>query len=150
MSKLVSVLLLLAGTTGNVRHADEFSKEEKKELDQLQGEWLVKEMARAGKTQEAAGVKLVLEIKDAKWIFTGQHKGDFVAFHTNTDPKGYDIKRAEKGLEGQIQEGIYKIEGDTLILCFYQGKDKFRPTRFEAPESQPDTILVTLKRAKKE
>ena len=44
--------------------------------------------------------------------------------------------------------GIYKIDGDTLMLAFSRGKDGgARPTKFESPEGS-EIIVVTLKRKK--
>jgi uncharacterized protein (TIGR03067 family) len=113
--------------------------------------WPVTELERAGKRIEVEQPeKLALEIKGTKWIFTGVQKGDIIALDPSADPKCMDIKSVEKGRNGQIDEAIYKIEGDVLRICLYQGKGKHRPVRFKTTAEQSDTILGVLKKAKKE
>jgi len=152
MRVVVSAVVLLFGAfaTADDKKADPLSKGAKKELERFQGEWVLKEGQRYGKKFEVSDEKLVLEIKGTKWIFTGQEKGEFIALDPTTDPKCYDLKSAEEGTKGQVKEGIYKIDGDTLTVCIHEGKEKQRPTRFETTAEQPDTILVVLKKVKKE
>ena len=91
-----------------------------------------------------------LEIRGTKWILTGQNKSAFIVIHPGTDPKSFDLRSVEEAGKGEVHEGIYKFAEDTLTICIYQGKDKQRPTRFEATAEQPNTFLLVLKRVKKE
>jgi uncharacterized protein (TIGR03067 family) len=131
------------------KRADPLSNDGKKELAKLQGEWVFKQAGRNGKKVELGDATLVLEIKGAKWILTGQEKGEFIAIDPTTDPKCFDLKSVEESRKGQVDEGIFKIEGDTLTVCLHQGKERQRPTRFETSPEQPDTILAVFSRAKK-
>ena len=131
------------------KQADPLPKDAKKELERLQGEWILKSGARAGEKFEADDTPLVLEIKGVKWIFTGIEKGEIVAVDSKTDPKCFDLKSAEKGRKGQVLEGIYKIDGDALTICIHEGKGKQRPIRFKTTPQQPDTILAVFERVKK-
>jgi hypothetical protein len=54
----------------------------------------------------------------------------------------------EEGRKGQVDEAVYKVEGETLTICLYQGMGKRRPTSFETPKDS-DTILVVFKRVRK-
>jgi uncharacterized protein (TIGR03067 family) len=152
MRVVVSAVVLLFGAVAiaDDKKADPLSKDAMKELQMLQGQWVLKESERAGSKVQHSDTTLVLEIKGNKWIFTGQEKGQIIALDPKTDPKCLDIKSVEKGRDGQVDEAIYKIDGNTLTVCLYQGKGKQRPTRFEATAEQPDTILAVLKKAKQE
>ena len=121
----------------------------KKELDQLQGKWVAKEFGRHGKTVDVKDHELVLEIKGDKWIFTGKEKGVFVALDPTTDPKCVDLKSVEEGRKGQVDEGIYRVDGVTLTICLHQGGGKSRSTKIETSPDQPDTILAVFERPKK-
>jgi uncharacterized protein (TIGR03067 family) len=155
MRLCLPVLLLIAIVAGadepkpEVKEK-EFSAEAKKELKKLEGKWALKEGQRRGEKVEIGDNRPVLEINGTKWIFTGQEKGEFIAIFPETDPKCFDLKSVEKGRKGEVQEAIYKIDGDTLTVCIHEGKGKQRPTRFEATAEQPDTILAVFERVKKE
>lgn len=137
-----------AGFTAEDKPAP-LSAEAKKELELLQGRWMVKAMGRYGRKIDAADEKLLLEVTDTKWTFTGIEKGNFVAFDGKANPKCFDLKSVEKGRDGAVDEAIYKIEGDTLTICLHQGKKKTRPTTFETSPDAPDNILMIFERIKK-
>lgn len=119
-----------------------------KELKRLQGKWKVEKMATDGKefTPDKED-ELIVEIKGRKWSFTGQEKAEIVLIDTTTNPKCLDMKSVEKAREGVVDEGVYELEGDTLKVCWYQGKGKKRPTSFATPKER-DTILCILRRVK--
>jgi uncharacterized protein (TIGR03067 family) len=129
--------------------AEPMSEAAKAELKLLQGKWVVREFGRYGTKVDLAGEpELLLEIKDTKWIFTGEEKGEIVAIYPDGDPKCLDIKSVEERRKGRVDEAIYKLEGDTLTICWHQGKDKKRPGRFETNADEPDTVLAVFQRVK--
>ena len=79
-------------------------------------------------------------------------RGDQVLFDSTytvdaaKNPKTIDMVGTEGNLKGQPALGIYKLDGDTLVICYVMpGKE--RPTAFESkPES--GVYLVTWKRTK--
>jgi uncharacterized protein (TIGR03067 family) len=137
---LLTITLSLA-----VLGADSANLNTSKELMRLQGEWFFRGGERNGLKFEfqSADPEMVLEIKGDKWIFTGQEKGKIIAI----DSKTLDIKSSEQGRAGEVDEGIYKLTGDTLTICIYQGNGKKRPTEFESKDE--DTRVAVFKRAKK-
>jgi uncharacterized protein (TIGR03067 family) len=147
---IVVVFLFGAIATAHPDKADGLSKDAKKELEKLQGEWVLKEGQRSGTKFEENDDKLILEIKGGRWFFTGQEKGEFVAISPDADPKCFDLKSMEPATKGRVHEGIYKIDGDTLTICIHEGKEKNRPGRFGTTADEPNTILTVFKRVKKE
>jgi uncharacterized protein (TIGR03067 family) len=123
----------------------------RKDLEKFQGKW--KAVKLAGKGMEITvpkdGPELILEFKGRKWVFTGVEKGEIFVIDPGTDPKRLDLRSAEKGRVGVVDEGIYKLDGDTLTICFYQGKPKpmSRPTSFDVPNDE-DTVLAVFERVK--
>jgi uncharacterized protein (TIGR03067 family) len=105
-----------------------------KDSPSIVGEWVTFIFAADGK----------LTIKEGK-----RDKNDTGTYKTDAkkDPAEIDIIPPEDKKDPTVQ-GIYKLDGDTLTLAFGRGKEKSRPTKFESPEGT-DTIVITLKRAKK-
>lgn len=115
-----------------------------KELRGLQGQWVLKSAEKNGTKFDSKldETKMVLEIKEDKWVFTGKEKGKIIAI----DSKNIDIKSSEEGRVGKVDEGIYKLSGDTLTICICQGDAKNRPTQFESKDEE--TIVAVFERLK--
>jgi uncharacterized protein (TIGR03067 family) len=96
-------------------------------------------------------IELIGEFTGRKWLLGTAakrvEKAEIVALDPTTDPKCIDLKSLEKARDGDVYEAIYQMDGDTLIICLYQGKGKQRPTSFENPKDQ-DTVMVVMKRVK--
>jgi uncharacterized protein (TIGR03067 family) len=144
ISTLMGCLLVLS------HGANSFNEAARKELKALEGDWGVAWLEAGGKKHEPEkGEKAVLTLKGTKWTFPiTNEKGAVTALDPSCNPKLIDLKGIRMGREAIIQEGIYKIEGDTLTIVFYQGKDKKRPTNFDTP-TEAGTVLFVLKRVKR-
>jgi uncharacterized protein (TIGR03067 family) len=114
----------------------------------VEGEWTVVSSLAGGKPdgvmQQNPIDKVV--ITSDKWIV---FRGGKPAHETNLtldpkqDPPHFDL--AAPGQGGAGTKAIYKLDGDTLIICYVLGGD--RPAKLESP---PDSNIrmVTLKRLK--
>jgi uncharacterized protein (TIGR03067 family) len=146
---LTAIVLLTPGDDPQPK----LSPEAQKELKKLEGKWKVQKMAGKGMEIELGknDPELIGEFKGTKWIFgtveKGVEKAEIISIDTKTDPKCMDLKTLEKPRGDAIDEAIYKLDGDTLTICLYQGKGKQRPTGFDIPKDE-GTVLVVLKRVK--
>ena len=80
-------------------------------------------------------------------------RGDQVLFDStytvdpSKDPPQIDMIGTEGDLKGKPALGIYKLDGDSLTLCYVMpGKE--RPTKFESPP-QSGVFMVVYKRSNK-
>jgi uncharacterized protein (TIGR03067 family) len=137
------VLLIIVATIGAPA-----AKEAKKDPPSIVGVWAVESAVEAGKPDNppagttwtfTAGGKSVLfvpgEKEQAESSFTTDAKRSPAWFDVAADRLGDPIR------------GIFKVEGDTLTLCFVDEKGAERPTAFESPAGSK-AVLVTLKRTK--
>jgi uncharacterized protein (TIGR03067 family) len=127
--------------------AKEF-KDAKQELDKLQGEWTLVSTEVGGKKRpDTENALSKLTISENQWV--GTHR-DFPRQNRSTieidpskDPKTIDLISRH---ENATAPGIYKLEGDTLTVC-YGTVGGERPKEFKT--TQESGVLVVLKRAKK-
>jgi len=135
---IVSALFIVA--------ADAKEDAVKADLKKLQGRWLLERLERNGfDATKASNVEgYVFEFLDAKFFMWRSREkkagkdsiGYSITIDPSKDPKHIDIK--------ELALGIYKIEGDTLIICW----DIERPTEFKGPKDKFGWRLWTLKRLK--
>jgi uncharacterized protein (TIGR03067 family) len=116
----------------------------------LIGEWVGESGTRGGKPQNPPPGTTLAFLADGTVRFREGGASKLEGGSYKADPKKspaeIDITPPEAA-KGEILLGIYKIEGDTLTLCFALGGE--RPKEFAAPAGS-EVMLVTCKRAKKE
>jgi uncharacterized protein (TIGR03067 family) len=129
-------------------------KDEPKKEASIVGEWVGVKATAGGKDRPvpAGGISFTFTA-DGKFIVKEgkKEKPDEGTYKLDAkkDPAEIDIMPpAEREKQGKI-EGIYKLDGDELQLCFGRGPGAERPKKFESPEGSA-VMLMTLKRAKKE
>jgi len=144
-SSLLVGLTLAVGAPGKESPA--------KDPPSIVGEWVGEKAVAGGKEQPvpAGGITFTFTADGKMTVKEGaRDKTDTGAYKTDAkkDPAEIDIIPPEDKKEPTVL-GIYKVDGDTLTLCFARGKaGPARPSKFEAPEGT-DAIVITLKRAKK-
>jgi uncharacterized protein (TIGR03067 family) len=143
---LPAVLLgLLTGAAG-----DASDKARAKDLAAFQGQWRVRWVERDGRKVELAG-DAVYTIQRTRWLL-GDRAISSIAIDPGCTPKLLDLTRLiDDARKGFTMEGIYKIEGDTMVWCVYTGEGvKQRPQEFRAPPGWDGTVyhLTRVQRAK--
>ena len=133
-------LLMLALAPLTATAGDALDKAKAKELAAFQGEWRVNWVERDGeKTEQEQDA--IYTIKGNKWL-RGETEISSIEIDPSPNPRLLDLTRliddAKKGLK---MEGIYKLEGDTMVWCIYTGEGtKQRPLEFRAPHGWDGTV----------
>ena len=151
---LVAVLVAgLAGINDGCGQPDDNAakefKDAKQELDKLQGEWTLVSTEVGGKKRpDTENAVSKLTISENQWVVTYRDSPSTaratIEIDPSKDPKTIDLTfRGEK----EPARGIYKLEGDTLTVCYNATVGGERPKEFKT--TQETGVLVVLKRAKK-
>src|SRR5262249_9894368 len=121
-------------------------EEAKAEQAKVQGNWRMVSLEQDGKANDSPPEAL------SKISFRGDRifldKNEVFAFRLDpsTDPKIIDFSTLDKGNKGRTFEGIYRLEGDTLTICFSTREDiRERPAGF-ATRGGNNLVMVTLRR----
>lgn len=143
---LISVSLLLLTGIGRSVLADDAS-----EKKQLQGQWEVTELVEDGKVIPREAIREWLpsggkiEINENAMSFNSPEDGrkhvKVFSVDATTFPKGIDLSTREK----KDGWGIYKFDGERLIVCLSDPEEAPRPKEFDAREGSGQ-MLMTLER----
>jgi uncharacterized protein (TIGR03067 family) len=145
---LIPAILLFASTLV-LLHAGE----EAKDLERLQGTWVIVSLVEEGKAVPAADTDL-LEITIDKDVFTVKEKGKTVLQHKikldpTAKPKQIDFTYLDGEDKGKTEPGIYVFEKDQVKLALDE-KKKGRPTVFEGDGAASYSIMVIKKKPAKD
>jgi uncharacterized protein (TIGR03067 family) len=143
------MLRLLAVTAVTLVGLASIAADDKKaeELKALKGDWKAAKVTMAGADAMATLKDLELTILDdnkyKSKLGTETDEGTFT-FDPAADPKSIDIKPNA----GQVKllKAIYKIDGDSLVVC-YDIQGKTTPPKFEST-AENKFLLVEYKRKK--
>jgi uncharacterized protein (TIGR03067 family) len=120
------------------------------DMKAMVGTWKIEKAEMAGMDATAFVKDVTLEIGEGgKYtvLILGQKDAGSVSIDPTKKPAEMDIKGAEGPNKGKTIKTIYKLDGDTLIVCYELGGGD-RPSKFE---TKPNTqqMLATYKREKK-
>lgn len=136
---LILVVLFAAGASG---------QDAKKDLDQLQGDWMMQSREANGNPSTNTNWKLT--IKGDQWSVTRPDKDTAalqatIKLDPSKKPKEIDLM-SKKGV---FIPGIYKLDGDTLTFCRPgPSMNAERPKEFKTADS-PNEIIVWKRAVKK-
>jgi uncharacterized protein (TIGR03067 family) len=129
----------------------------KKDLDLLQGAWVIVGKEFMGKSATKEELKKLggeMVIKSALVTQWADVAGDKYVVSTATSklnpkarPKRIDLTYTDENFKGEKSLAIYELKGDTLRVCYSMGNAD-RPTEF-AGKVDGKALLVTYKRVKK-
>lgn len=127
--------------------------EEKPDLEQMQGTWLVDSLTEEGKAVPSAETE-VLEVTIEKDVFTVKEKGKAVVRYQfkldpSKKPKEVDFTYLGGDDKGKTEPGIYAIEKGQLKFVLDE-KKKGRPTTFEGKETATYSVMVLKRKEVKE
>ena len=126
-----NVLALL--TIGLLLTASDKDREAKKDLEKLQGTWVMAELEVEGvrvPDEKLRDTKLV--IKGNKYIVTVKDKRfeTTITLDPTKDPKQIDAVFADGPTKDKVHRGIYEVKGDAFHLCRGFDPETERPTEF--------------------
>jgi uncharacterized protein (TIGR03067 family) len=137
-------LVAILSVPAAVLHADPA----KKDLDKLQGTWVMAALDINGKTTPTDQFEgTTLTIKGDKYIVKVKDKT--FEMHMQIDPgktpKTIDMSYKDGPKQGQVHKGIYELEGDTFKICRGLNPEQERPIDFTTQPGS-DLFVVTWKR----
>ncbi|HKA06036.1 MAG TPA: TIGR03067 domain-containing protein [Gemmataceae bacterium] len=120
-------------------------KDKKPDPGPIEGEWVIQSYVLGSKEDDSEKGEKV-RISDGVLVVGESEKARY-ALDSKPDLSRIDLTLVE-GKQPKIL-GIYKIDGDTLVLCFPKGGGADRPAKFESPAGTR-IVLMTLKRKKQD
>jgi uncharacterized protein (TIGR03067 family) len=120
----------------------------KLDLSALVGEWACTSLVYAG--NKAPDPNLTFEFTSEGKLRMGRRgiAGSEAGTYKATSGKNPATFDWDTGDVGTRYWGIYKVEGETLTLCYCEGEVGERPTQFKSPAGTK-LMLMTLQRVKK-
>jgi uncharacterized protein (TIGR03067 family) len=113
----------------------------------LHGEWAVESFIDDGEPEDCVGMTIEFATNNRLVVRKGGKVDDEGTYSTAPAKDPGELDWVEADGKNRLP-GIYRFDGDTLILCVRADPAGTRPTAFDAPPGS-DCALIILKRAKK-
>lgn len=136
-------VLFVALSVCSISGADEKTDAD---LKTIAGAWQPVSLEMAGEKRDVPDTEGgPATFKDGKVLIKDEEVFSY-KIDASTDPRIIDLTRLKDPEKDQMLEGIYKFEGEMLVICFWNGMGaKSRPTEF-ATKAGDNFVLVVLKR----
>jgi uncharacterized protein (TIGR03067 family) len=147
--KAFALAFFLAGISfaGSTGAPDE---PKKSDLDRLQGNWIITAVEISGEKVPPANLGMVkTRFKDKSYTQTvagAEVETGTYALDPSKDPKTIDMKILTGNDAGKDQPGIYKFDGELLVLCMAQPGEKTRPGSFETKGNSFAAVTMKLEK----
>jgi uncharacterized protein (TIGR03067 family) len=118
----------------------------KEDLKKLQGEWhRVRHTISGGlRSESTSGITILIAGDRMKYAVDGKPAYEWVCtLDRKTRPMRFDRKRPPGAASAVIFWGIYRLEGDTLTLCWHDGE---RPIDFSETRAGAYTEVFERKK----
>jgi uncharacterized protein (TIGR03067 family) len=117
----------------------------KDDLKRMQGAWDRVGITVGGRASRAGGLTARIAGTRLTWLADGKPMVEWALTLDGTrTPRAFDGVPLGPGGKARPWRGIYRLEGDTLTVCYHQSK---RPTDFTRP--RPGVWVEVFKRLKK-
>jgi uncharacterized protein (TIGR03067 family) len=143
---MVAVLAVLSALAALPDPTEKWPEAARKELKLLQGRWKIEKTLLACR-EVTPPEEQVVEIKGRFILADGEVEAEFAAIDPEASPKCLDLRNLDPDRKDPVEEGVFKLDGDTLTICLYHGEGKNRPTGFDPPKDE-GVVVVVLKRVK--
>jgi uncharacterized protein (TIGR03067 family) len=109
------------------------------DLKKLQGTWVTPTGAEISGRWTFEGATLKAKVNEAEYTCA-------ITLDSKATPATIDLAVKEGVGAGELSKGIYKFDGDNLVLCVTRPGDPSRPTEFKQVDDQ--SYLFTLMKDK--
>jgi uncharacterized protein (TIGR03067 family) len=117
----------------------------KADLKKMQGTWKVTKLEEGGRAVDASKIGTRIIVSKDKLTIKDKNRDEVVTFQLNAKKKPREIDLVPlrpNGKPDDMVPGIYKLEKDTLTICFGKGDKAPRPKGFDTKERGVSVLVM--------